>query len=234
MNVLKDLYRVGLDWEFFLSEVHGAVKPGDTMLDAGAGECKWRHHFPECKYIGLDYKVGDATWDFSDVTLEADLNKHIPMDDQSVDVIISIQVLEHLSEPQQALKEMYRVLKPGKSVFLTTPFAQEEHQTPYDFYRYTRYGLKYLGETAGFEVNYVKPMGGYFLLMRHMLTYMHYKPFYGGNQFAWWLTLPLRLTFRVLSVVVLPPLLSTLDRLDPDPVMTLGYMTRLTKPLMSS
>ena len=228
---LRDLYRVGLDWQFFLDEVRAEVKPGETMLDAGAGECKWRENFPECNYIGLDYKVGDATWDFSKVLLEANLNEKIPLEDTSVDVVICIQVLEHLSEPKQALREMARVLKPGHCVFLTTPFCQAEHQQPYDFYRYTRYGLAYLAREAGLEVCYIKPMGGYFLLMRDLLTQMHHVQFYNASPWINIISWPWRMALKVLNVALMPPILALLDKLDTHPALTLGYMTKARKPV---
>ena len=42
----------------------------------------------------------------------------LPYDDQSFDVVMAAHVLEHLPDPQSALKEMNRVLKPGGMVFV--------------------------------------------------------------------------------------------------------------------
>lgn len=228
-KMIKRWYQVGLDWEWFREEVRSVLKPGDVLLDAGAGECKWAEHFPEAKYIGLDYKVGDATWDFGKVQIEADLNEHIPLEENSVDTIISIQVLEHLSNPQQAMREMARVLKPGGQLFLTTPFYQAEHQVPYDFYRYTRYGLRHLAEQAGLEVLEIRPLGGYFMVMRDHLPHLHAARFYNSNSclsLATWLP---RQLLKVLSVVILPPFLYMLDKLDTEQTATLGYYTRVRK-----
>lgn len=224
-------YRTGLDWGWYLAEVRQVIRPGDTLLDAGAGECKWAEHFPECHYIGLDYKVGDPAWDFSRVQIEANLNEHIPLEDSSVDLIISIQVLEHLSDPHVAMREMARVLKPGGHLFLSTPFFYHEHQQPYDFYRYTRYGLRHLVEQAGLQVDYVTPMGGYFMLMREQLAYMHNSRFFRhlpvGLKLLLW---PVRQLVKFWNLAVMPPVLYCLDKLDQDREFTIGHTTHAVKP----
>ncbi len=229
-TMIANAYHVGLDWNWFIQEVNQVLQPGDKLLDAGAGECKWREHFPQAEYIGLDYKVGDPTWDFSQVMIEADLNDHIPMPDNSVDVVVSIQVLEHLSNPQQAVKEMTRVLKPGGHLFMTTPFCQHEHQQPYDFYRYTQFGLQHLCGQAGLNVNYIKPMGGYFMLLREQLTHAHHSRFFMGNPLLNLLSWLPRQLVKLLTLGILPPILTTLDGLDKTPTLTLGYTTHAIKP----
>ena len=53
-------------------------------------------------------------------------------------------MLEHISDPGQAIKEMYRVLKDGGRVFLETPFMQTVHASPDDYSRWTPNGLRHL------------------------------------------------------------------------------------------
>jgi SAM-dependent methyltransferase len=226
---LQKYYAVGLDWDWFLKEVQSVIKPGNTLLDAGAGECKWRDNFTDCNYISLDYKVGDRSWDYRHIDIEADLNKEIPMPDESVDIVISIQVLEHLSNPQQALKELSRVLRPGGHIFLTTPFAYQEHQQPFDYYRYTRYGMQYLLEQANLSPLLIQPMGGYFMLLREYLSHFHTPVFYKhspGLQILSWLPLQL---IKILNLAILPPILYFLDSLDTEQTFTLGHIVHAQK-----
>jgi SAM-dependent methyltransferase len=64
--------------------------------------------------------------------------------DASFDVVLCTEVLEHLREPQRAIDEMHRVLKPGGSLLLTTRFLFPIHDAPHDYYRFTKYGLQHL------------------------------------------------------------------------------------------
>ena len=59
------------------------------------------------------------------------------------------------------LGELNRVLTPGGTLWLTAPLFYAEHERPYDYYRYTRYGLEHLLDRAGFTVREVEWMEGY-------------------------------------------------------------------------
>jgi SAM-dependent methyltransferase len=85
----------------------------------------------------------------------------LPFKDLSFDNLVSFQVMEHVQEPIDFLKEAIRVLKPGGYLFLTTPFMWGEHEEPYDYFRYTRYGLKYMAEKVGFKVIEINPDSKY-------------------------------------------------------------------------
>ncbi|MGH1447871.1 MAG: class I SAM-dependent methyltransferase [Pseudomonadaceae bacterium] len=66
-------------------------------------------------------------------------------DDNSFDVVISDQVLEHLEgDPQRAIDECYRVLKPGGLVVHTTCFINPIHDAPGDYWRFTPQALELL------------------------------------------------------------------------------------------
>lgn len=60
------------------------------------------------------------------------------------DTIILSEVLEHLHTPHLGVQNIFKSLKPGGRLILTTPFIFPIHDRPYDFYRYTKYGLKHL------------------------------------------------------------------------------------------
>ncbi len=69
-------------------------------------------------------------------------NAHrLPLADESIDGIVNTGVLEHVTDPDQVVREMARVLKPGGRVYIETPFLQGEHPDPQDFRRYTLAGL---------------------------------------------------------------------------------------------
>ena len=71
----------------------------------------------------------------------------LPFPDNSIDAIVCIAVLEHVEEPQKAVREIYRVLKPGGYCYLYAPFLFYYHPMKGyygDFYRFTRDGFEYM------------------------------------------------------------------------------------------
>jgi SAM-dependent methyltransferase len=64
--------------------------------------------------------------------------------------VVSFQVIEHLPEPITFLGECLRILKPGGHLFLTVPFMWHIHEEPYDYFRYTKFGLRHILEKCGF------------------------------------------------------------------------------------
>ena len=129
----------------------------DCVVDIGAGKAPFRKLIKAKKYIGID--IEDRG--FGDGLIIADINECVPLKDQSVDLVLMTEVLEHIKEPKAVLAEVYRILKPGGKLILTTPFVWPEHEAPNDFYRYTKYGLEYLLREAGFVNIDIKPSSGY-------------------------------------------------------------------------
>lgn len=120
------------------------------VLDVGCGRKPYRHLVPAADYVGLELdtaelrELGAADLYYS--------GGSFPVPDASVDAVICSQVLEHIFTPADFLGEIRRVLRPGGSLLLTTPFAWDEHSQPYDFGRYSSFGLAHLLAQAGFEV----------------------------------------------------------------------------------
>lgn len=69
-----------------------------------------------------------------------------PIDSCSIDGVICTQVLEHVANPESLISEIERVLKPGGKLILTVPFLWQQHEKPYDFTRFTSFGLRRLLE----------------------------------------------------------------------------------------
>jgi SAM-dependent methyltransferase len=143
----------------FLARAGQTVEPSELVLDAGAGRAPYRELFAHARYETADFMAVKGK-KYVQPDYVCDLAE-IPVEDARFDHVLLTQVLEHLPEPARVLGELHRVLKPGGTLWLTAPFFYAEHERPYDFYRYTQYGLRHLLESAGFEVLEVEWMEGY-------------------------------------------------------------------------
>jgi SAM-dependent methyltransferase len=120
-----------------------APKIGGDILDFGCGQKPYETCFVNANtYIGLDILVSGHNHRSSKVDIFYD-GKTLPFPDNSFDSVVSFEVLEHVFNLDEVLCEISRVLKPGGTFLMSVPFVWEEHEVPYDFARYTSYGLVY-------------------------------------------------------------------------------------------
>ena len=143
----------------FVEDVAKNMATGISILDAGAGESVYKKHFSHCNYKAIDLAVGESRWNYANLDYVGHLHE-MPIENEVFDAVLCTQVLEHLEWPRESVKEMHRVLKPGGKLFMTVPMAQDEHQIPYDFFRYTSFGLNSICKHAGFREVHVTPFGG--------------------------------------------------------------------------
>jgi SAM-dependent methyltransferase len=188
-----------------------SLAPASRVLDAGAGERQYAPYFRQHQYIGVDLGVGDAQWNYQLLDAIADL-RALPFPTATFAGVLNVVTLEHVTDPQQVVAEMARVLAPQGRLLLIGPHEWEVHQHPHDYFRYTRFGCQLLLSRAGLAIESIEPVGGYFrLLSRRLLS---------GYKFF-----PLPLAAVWLLLVGLPALLlPLLDRFDRQSDCTLGYI----------
>ena len=164
----------------FVQDVAAALPAGTRVLDAGAGECAYKPFFNHCRYTAVDLAVGESRWTYRNLDSIATLDQ-LPFADAGFDAVLNTQTLEHLRRPAESVQEFYRVLRPGGTLYLSAPMAHMEHQQPYDFFRYTSFGLRELAERAGFAAGDVRveAFGGMFTRwgyeLPHALNVMPYS-----------------------------------------------------------
>lgn len=185
-------------------------RQGKKIIDIGAGTCQYKSYFKRARYFSHDIENNrQGTIDYA--------GPLSILPDNAFDRILCTQVLEHLKEPSSAFKNFYRILRKGGKVFLTTHMAFEEHLVPHDYFRFTRYGLRYLAESNGFRVEKIEPQGGRFVVLAKELQTLAprlLKNKYAVSIFYLLFSLPLFLSNLVLVL---------LDVLDKEKTLTLNY-----------
>ncbi|MBI1903435.1 MAG: methyltransferase domain-containing protein [Planctomycetia bacterium] len=140
------------------------------LIDIGCGTKPYYHLVAPgvSEYIGLDR---DRPFNKAAKTDLVGTAYEIPVGDAHFDCALSTATLEHLAEPEQALRECHRVLKPGGFAVYTVPLIWHLHAEPHDFFRYTKYGLAHLFRKVGFDVVEVRPMAGFPTTFATLLCY---------------------------------------------------------------
>lgn len=120
------------------------------LLDVGCGTQPYRDLLSHCRYVGMDIDSPHArSLGTADVFYDG---RRFPFEDASFDSVLCNQVLEHVFNPDEFLTELRRVLAPEGRLLLTVPFVWDEHEQPWDFARYSSFGLRALLERNGFEL----------------------------------------------------------------------------------
>lgn len=133
-----------------------------SLVDVGCGSKPYRKLFTGAtKYIGLDIVAGPEV----DIIGKA---WELPFADNEFDILISTQVLEHTEYVHKAMQEMQRVVKPGGRIFISAPFAFQEHGMPYDYWRFTQSGLRSLFKDV--DIDYIVPLQGFFKTQKRLLN----------------------------------------------------------------
>jgi SAM-dependent methyltransferase len=109
------------------------------LLDVGCGEMPYLALFrPHVREV-----VGMDTWDNPRASLRGAIES-IPADAASFDVVLCAQVLEHVDDPAQGVRELARITRPGGRALLSTHGAMVYHPNPVDLWRWTGAGLERL------------------------------------------------------------------------------------------
>lgn len=136
-----------------------------VLIDVGCGRATYKNAIiPHVdKYITVDSPRTSRLYKGKvHPDILADIN-NLPLPAKYSDTVLLLMVLEHLSDPQLALLEINRVLKKNGILILSTLQSYPLHDRPYDFFRFTKYGLLHLLETSGFKVVTHKAEGNMFI-----------------------------------------------------------------------
>jgi SAM-dependent methyltransferase len=175
------------------------------VLDYGCGDLPYRHLFSDADYVAADLPGNPraAMEISSDGRLSA-------LGEEAFDVVLSTQVLEHVSDPRVYLEECYRVLRPDGRLLLSTHGLMVYHPDPVDYWRWTCAGLQEQVRRAGFEVIRFEGIMGLAATGFQLL------------QDAWYYRLPPPL--RPVLALILQSAARLADRLEPSATRELNSM----------
>jgi SAM-dependent methyltransferase len=128
------------------------------LLDFGCGRKPFENLFNVSEYLGVD--VEQTGHDHSNSKVDVFYNgTTLPFENASFDSLFCSEVLEHVFNPDEILPEINRVLKPGAKALFTVPFCWNEHEVPFDYARYSSFGITHLLQKHGFRVIELRKSG---------------------------------------------------------------------------
>lgn len=127
-----------------------------VVLDLACGASPFREFFPNAaRYMRMDLVPADEG------VIACDM-RQIPLQSQSVDLVLVCQALPDVPHPGEVLSEIARVLRPGGTLIVFETMAYPEHDAPHDYYRLMPGGLEVLGADAGLRMRECIRLGGLF------------------------------------------------------------------------
>lgn len=215
----------------WVANIAKGIPAGALVLDAGAGECQYKPLFAHANYKAQDFAAYEGSreglqqedWSYGELDYICDI-KNIPVGSESFDVVLCTEVLEHLPDPINAIKELSRVLKSGGMIILSAPLGCGLHQQPHHYYGgFTPWFYKYCFEEFGIETIEITPLGG---LLQHVSQECHRVGEVLQND-----ALPSSAECAVITPLIedFPRILASLDAQYFIPDFTIGYVVKGVK-----
>jgi SAM-dependent methyltransferase len=222
--------------DLWIKKQASSIEPNSKVLDIGAGSSPYRKYFSHCNYVTQDFcqlepsqlRFGSG-YSLIDIVSNAE---QIPVDDCTFDVILLTEVIEHVPNPIEVLKEASRILKDDGVLILTAPLGSGLHQQPYHFYGgYTPYWYRKFLSEFGFMNIEVISNGNFFKLF--------------GQEFQRFIeyTNPIKFTHNIIIKIlwtpvwfilapfwfIIPLFMNLIDKYDSLQYFTVGYHVRAIK-----
>lgn len=201
-----------------------------SFLDIGCGSKPYRDLFNSIvEYAGIDFKeysvnkdfpAGKPDYFFSDEYVKT---LTLPFRNESFDNVVAFQVLEHHPNPQKLICEIFRVVKNKGYILLTAPFLGGIHEGPYDYQRFTKYGLIELFKSHKCEILEIKEQGALFSTIS-MLLNEYLNNFAAKTKLFYFISVLIYLPFLLLSYASLP-----LDKIFKSDKIFFNYLILVKK-----
>lgn len=158
--------------ERWLENALAQIPAGGRILDAGAGQLQYKPFCSHLNYVSQDFSQYDGSgngvglqkggWNQEEIDIISDIT-NIPEPDSSFDAIMCVEVIEHVPNPVDSLKELTRLLRPGGYLILTAPFSSLTHYAPYYYYSgFSKYFYEFWLQDLNFDIIEIEWNGNYF------------------------------------------------------------------------
>ena len=207
----------------FVASIAGQLSPGTKVLDAGAGSCRYKPLFQHCQYESQDFAEYEGeNHHYGQLDYVGDIAT-IPVVDGYFDCVLCTEVLEHIPEPELAIKEFSRILKGGGTLILTAPLGSGIHMAPYHYYGgFSEYWYRYMLPKHKFEIKTIQSNGGFFKLYgqesQRFLSLLTPESGPARALFA-----PVKIVLALWFRLLMPLVGYLLDPLDRQRDFTVGY-----------
>lgn len=209
-----------------------ALPAGSRILDAGAGELRFKPHCAHLDYVAQDFGQydggGDGTglqtgkWDNSRLDIISDITA-IPVPDESFDAILCTEVFEHIPDAISAIREFARILKPEGTLLLTAPFNSLTHFAPYHFCGYNRYWYLHHLPRMGLNIDVLDHNGSWFgFVAQELRRSRHVGSIYSSA------LLGLLTRVAVVPIILILSIMASRDRGSHE-LLCFGFMVKASK-----
>lgn len=160
----------------WVSKILAKQKKGLKIIDVGAGECQYKEFCSQLRYTSQDINQYDPrkektglqmpSWDNKSIDIVSDITE-IPVSNSSFDIVLCTEVLEHVLNPENAIKEMTRITKKGGKLILTAPFCSLTHFAPYHYSSgFNKFFFNEILKKYGYRIIEISTNGNYFSYMQ--------------------------------------------------------------------
>ena len=135
----------------------------ETLLDVGCGRGE---HLREFQKLGYQVEGVDLSTEVEELLKDMEIRivdvekESLPYEDSSIDVVFNKSLIEHLNNPENFMRESYRILKPGGRIVTMTPDWESVYKTFYEDYThrtpFTKESLYDIHQIFGFNKVWVK------------------------------------------------------------------------------
>jgi SAM-dependent methyltransferase len=157
----------------FLAATRKRLDRNDYVIaDIGGGRSPYYDWFSDCcsTFITVDTPESLPQNEMRPLIQKAGFAENIPIEDESVDIVLCNQVLEHVLDAEQSTREIHRILKPGGLFIGSVPHVSPIHLEPYDFRRFTELGMEKLLDDHGFTQIALEGNSGVFSTAAFMIA----------------------------------------------------------------